>query len=115
MKKIYNLIFAINIILGLFIFSSSFIFGKFSLLSLTLLVILSIIYIICALVYSNKKYKSYNSLDFHVINTCLLFMIFLFVFGVLSQMKHMEVYCLVYYNFYLYLIHVLLTIYFLIR
>lgn len=115
MKKIYNLVFVINIILGLFIFSECFLLNNFNYLSIILLVVLSLIYIGCAFIYSNKKYKSFDKLDFHVINTCLLFMIFIFVFGVLTQVKYMDVYCLVYYNFYLFIIHVLLTIYFLFR
>ena len=115
MKKVYNLIFVLNILLGLFLFSDYFLVNNYSFVSLILLVLLSCFYVVCAFNYSNKKYKSVDRLDFYVINISLLFMIFIFVFGIMNQMKYTEVYTLFYYNFYLFIIHILLTSYFLFR
>jgi hypothetical protein len=115
MKRVYNLIFILNILLGLFIFSDYFLINNYSFLSIVLLLLLSCFYIFCSINYSNKKYKQIDKIDFIVVNISLIFMIFIFVFGVLTQMKYTDVYVLMYYNFYLFIIHILLTIYFIIR
>lgn len=115
MKREFNLVFILNIIIGMFLFSNLFIVYGFSKLFLILSIVLSIYYIIVAKLYSDKKFKKIGRIDIVIVSICLVFMIFLFSFGVYYQILNSEIYSLLYYNVFLFIMHVLFTFYYLFR
>ena len=115
MKRDFNLIFILNIIIGMFLFAMFFWTDGFSLKSIILCLVLCIYYIIIAKIYSNKKFKRVEKIDYFVISICIIFMMFLFSYGVFLQIFNSEIYCLLYYDIVLLVIHFLFTFYYLFR
>jgi len=115
MKRVYNLIFVLNVFIGLFLFANYFLLNNFSFISIILCIFVSIIYIFCAYFYSNKKYKTFEIIDKIFINFLIVCMLGLLLFSTLSQISFTEVYLLLYYNLALLILHIILMIYYLNR
>ncbi len=115
MKRMYNFIFVLNIIIGLFLFANYFLLNNFNFISIILCIFVSIFYILSAYFYSNKKYKSFEKIDKIFINFIIVCMIGILLFGVISQILFTEVYILLYFNLVLLVLHIILLIYYLNR
>jgi hypothetical protein len=115
MKKVYNLLFVINILLGMFLFINYFFIYKYSNLSIIFAIILSIIYLICSLVYNKKKNKKIETIDLFFMSVSILLIMFLFVVSVVFQIMFNEVYSLLYFNIFVLIAHVFIIVYNLLR
>jgi len=115
MKKVYNLLFIINVILGLFIFVNYFFLYKYSSFSIFLSIVLSLIYITCTYFYNNKKNKRIELIDILFVSVSCVLIITLFIVSMLFQLEINIVYCLLYFNILILLPHVLIIIYNLLR
>ena len=115
MKKVYNLLFIINVILGLFIFVNYFFLYKYSNFSIFISIVLSLIYIACAYFYNNKKNKRIELIDILFVSISCLLMMTLFIVSVLFQLEINSIYCLLYFNILVLLPHTLMIVYNLLR
>ena len=115
MKRLYNLIFVLNILIGLFLFANYFLLNNFSYISIILCIFVSIIYIVCSYFYSNKKYMSFEKVDKIFINFLIVCMLSILLFSSISQITFTEVYVLLYFNIILLILHIILMIYYLNR
>ena len=115
MKRIYNFIFVLNVIIGLFLFANYFLLNNFKFISIILCIFVSIFYILCSCFYSNKKYKSFEKIDEIFINFLMICMLAIFLFSGISQICFTEVYILLYFNIVLLILHIILMIYYLNR
>ncbi len=115
MKKVYNLLFIINVILGLFIFVNYFFLYKYSNFSIFLSIVLSLIYIACACLYNNKKNKRIELIDILFVSISCLLIMTMFITSILFQLEINSIYCLLYFNLLILIPHALIIIYNLLR
>ena len=115
MKRMYNFIFVLNVIIGLFLFANYFLLNNFNFVSIILCVFVSIFYILCSYFYKSKKYKSFEKIDKIFINFLMVCMLFVLLFSIISQITFTEVYLLLYFNLVILILHVSLMVYYLNR
>ena len=115
MKKAYNLIFVLNIILGLYIFANDFLIIDFSPSSIFIILFVSLLYIYIAFKYGEKKYKKFETIDKVFINIMLVFCLFVFGISLYYQVTNTEIFMIQYFNNYLRIIHAVLLFYYISR
>ena len=115
MKRIYNLLYVLNVFVGLFLFANYFLLNNFSFISIIICLFVSVFYITCSYFYSNKKYKSFVRVDKVFISFLIVCMLAILLFSGISQICFTEVYILLYFNLVLLILHIILMIYYLNR
>ena len=109
-NRLYDILFIVNIIgfIGLII-NQLFIFN-FTQYSIILFILLFILYLFSIIRYI-KKDKQRKVIDYICISTYYIFIISLFITGVLLQNTYKEMFVLNYINIYAYITHIIFTIY----
>ena len=115
MKKVYNLLFIINVLLGMFIFANYFVVYKYTNFSIIMTIIIAIIYLICTLIYNKKKSKKVELIDLIFLSIALISIMIIFVISIVYQLKYNEIFSLLYFNFLIFIPHILILIYNLLR
>lgn len=109
MKRAYNFIYIVNIILGLVLAFSYLFIINYSITSIFIYIGICLTYILFSFKYFKKK-KDIDTIDFVMLNIYLLFLMGIFVYNMIYQAKY-EAYSLMYFNFYIYVIHIFYILY----
>lgn len=109
MNKPYNLIYIINILLGLALSFSFLFIIRYDMINILYFVLICLFYIVSFYIYHKNK-KDVTKTDMFVLYLYLFFTMFLFVFNVLYQTKYVA-YSFMYNNIFVYTNHLLFIIY----
>lgn len=109
MNKPYNLVYIINLLLGLVLSFTYLFIIKYTMINILFFVLICLFYIISFYIYHKKK-KDVTKLDSIVLYIYLFFTMFLFVFNVLYQGKY-TAYSFMYHNIFVYINHLLFIAY----
>ena len=111
MKKVYNLLFIINILLGMFLFINYFFLYKYSKFSIIFSIILCLIYLTCTIIYNKKKSKKIETIDLVFMTVAIFLIMFLFITSIIYQINFNEVYSLLYFNIFVLIAHIFIIVY----
>ena len=109
MKKVYNLMYVVNILLGLLLSFTYLFIINYKLINILFFVLMCIIYI--ALSYRFFRHKvAIDKLDIVILHIYLFTIMGMFIFNVLYQTLFNS-YSFIYFNFYIFIIHIIYSIY----
>ena len=107
MKKINIVLFLINILCGLLIFSNYFFIFNFSNISIPLALVISIFYLIVSIIFI-KQNKKLEKIDIITNSIYYIFLIFMLIFSVIYQANNNETFNMMYFTKFLIIPHLLL-------
>ena len=109
MIKAYKFVYLLNIILGLVFSFLYFFIINYQLINILFYVLLCLFYIFSSFKFFRNK-KEISKLDYIVLNIFLFSLMGLFVYNMIYQGRY-DAYSLLYYDFYIYCIHMIYIIY----
>lgn len=107
MKKINIVLFLINILCGLLIFSNYFFIFNFSNISIPLALVISIFYLIVSIIFI-KQNKKLEKIDIITNSIYYIFLIFMLIFSIIYQANNNETFNMMYFTKFLIIPHLLL-------
>ena len=109
MRKTYRFIYFINIILGLILSFLYFFIIDYRMINILFYFMICLFYILSFLRFIRIK-RHIDKLDLIVLNVYLLSLMGVFIYNMIYQYKY-DAYSLLYFNFYIYIIHIFYIIY----